>query len=138
MTRKLTSYVLSLALVGITLSSCGKYEDGPGFTVLTKKMRLTGIWDKTEEVDTDGTVYTDSDDETIEFTKSNTALLKDPTYGTNFSGTWEFISSKEKLRVSIDYPTTTVTDDWNIRRLTNSELWVSDPDGYQYHFKKVK
>lgn len=28
----------------ISLTSCGKYEDGPDFSLRTKKQRLTGTW----------------------------------------------------------------------------------------------
>lgn len=37
-----------LTLAGATtfgVSSCGKYEDGPGLSLLTKKSRVAGSWD---------------------------------------------------------------------------------------------
>lgn len=129
--------MLAVVLAGSTLSSCGKYEDGPGFTLLTKKARITGVWDETEEIDTDGTVYTDSSNETMELTKSGSAILNDPGSGLSLQGSWEFSSNKEKVRLTFNFGTTT-TEEYTIRRLTNKELWVRDVDGYEYRYEKKK
>ena len=40
-------FVLLLRTVSV-VSSCAKYEEGPSFTLLTKKMRLTGDWTVSE------------------------------------------------------------------------------------------
>ena len=40
----LTLVLIALFSISSVLTSCGKYEEGPNFTLLTKKMRLTGEW----------------------------------------------------------------------------------------------
>lgn len=137
MKKNLTYLTLAVVLISATLSSCGKYEDGPGFSLLTKKARITGVWDEKEEVDTDGTVYTDNDDATMELTKSGSAILNSPSSGISIQGSWEFASNKEKVRITFNFGTNQ-TEEYTIRRLTNKELWVRDVDGYEYRYEKKK
>ena len=127
---KISKIVLASVLVAtlsLSLSSCGKYEDGPGFTLLTKQMRLTGVWDVKEYQDVDGTVYADTDDATTEFTKSGTCILKDGSF--SYNGTWDFSSNKENLRTQFDFGGVSQLTESKIIRLTNKELWLKDSDG---------
>lgn len=106
-------------------SSCGKYEEGPEFTVLTKKQRLIGDW-KIVEAMIDGQTQNVEDyaEYTLTFERNGTARI---TYGALFhEGTWEFIDDKKKLR-TIDF-TGQMTEP-TIIRLTNKELWLKDADG---------
>ncbi len=125
----------SLGMIAL-LSACGKYEEGPGFTVLTKKARLTGIWDAQEYVSSTGSTSTDNDDATIEFTKSGTCLVNsnDPNFPFSISGTWEFVSDKEKVKLTFAGS----SDEFTIMRLTNSELWAKDSDGDITKYEKKK
>ena len=127
------SIKIGLASLGMIafLSACGKYEEGPGFTLLTKKARLTGEWDAKEYVDADGTVVADNDDATVEFVKDGKMIIREGS--TSTEGKWEFVSDKEKLRTSYSYTilgiTQTYTGETTIIRLTNKELWTKDSDG---------
>lgn len=121
-----TTAIVSL----LAVSSCGKYEEGPGVSLLTKKARLTGVWDVKEYI-SGNTTTTDNSDDTFE-------VLKDGTYkvtsgSTSTEGTWEFTSDKEKIKTSFSYTvfgsTTTITSESTIIRLTNKELWMKDEDG---------
>lgn len=113
------------------LSACGKYEEGPGFTLLTKKARLTGEWDIKEYVSSNGTAVADTDDDTFEFVKDGKLIVRSG--GTSTEGTWEFVSDKEKIRTTFSYTiggtTITDTDESTIIRLTNKEFWTKDSDG---------
>lgn len=116
-------------LIGGTLAaipSCGKYEDGPGFSLLTKKARLVGDWDR-KSVTSGNFTIEDTDDEITTFEKDGTIKVSED--GVSYSGTWEFIDKKEKLRVSYTEGSFTFSDDYTIRRLTNKELWLTDDDG---------
>jgi hypothetical protein len=122
--------VVALVLAGTTLliPSCGKYEEGPKFTLLTKKMRLVGDWDAKEYVYDNGTTVSESSDDVLTFEKDGTARY---TLGAfSFSGTWEFASDKEKVRVV--YSGT--PEELNILRLTNKELWLRE-DGDNYYIR---
>lgn len=130
-----TKTILTLATVVAAttfLASCGKYEDGPGFTLLTKKARITGEWDIKEYVDgSDGSVITDNNSDTYLAEKDGTLTLKQGSLSTK--GTWAFASDKEKLTITIPVVifgtsySTPVTA--TITRLTNKELWLKDDDG---------
>jgi len=120
-------------LAGLTFvfASCGKYEDGPGLSLLTKKARLSGTWDPVEYVDgTDGQVTADSNTDTF-------TLDKDGTYtytsgSTTYTGTWQFANDKEQLQATVTYSlfgqTQSITTTSIITRLTSKELWMKDPD----------
>lgn len=115
---------LTILLVFV-ISSCGKYEEGPEFTILTKKHRLVGDW-KIEEAMIDGQVQ-DAEayaDYTLTYERDGTARI---TFGALiYKGTWEFIENKEKLRsISMDGTMADAT----IIRLTNKQLWLKDADG---------
>lgn len=128
---KILKTTLLIAFGAMMVVSCGKYEDGPGFTVLTKKMRLSGTWRAVEYVDSDGTSTTTTDPATTEFTKDGSLILKsnDPNADFTFNGSWEFQNDKENLALTITAFGTSSTEILEILRLTNDELWLKDSDG---------
>ena len=116
----------------IGISGCKKYDDGPMFSLLTKKQRLTGEWEVKKfrqngvnaisqglelemEFDKDGD---------FEFTARSTYT---DYYGYSYNytnkvtGEWEFSNDKEE--VELDYDDSDISDEeWEITRLTNKEL----------------
>lgn len=42
--RKIAIILSIIAVTAMLFSSCGKYEEGPAFSLATKKARLTGDW----------------------------------------------------------------------------------------------
>jgi len=136
--KKLRYLLTAVLLTGLlfTAPSCGKYEDGPGFTLLTKKKRLIGDWDLVSTTDSDGTMYADNSSDFISYKKDD---VFNATYG-NYTiiGSWEFGSGKETIKTTFQIPftegqTTTIV---TIRRLTNKELWTMDEDGDIFKFEK--
>lgn len=123
-----------LTLLLVIVSSCGKYEEGPEFTVLTKKQRLVGEWQIEEATVNGAAVDPDSYSEyTLIFERDGTARI---TYGAlTYKGTWEFIDDKKKLR-SIGLTGDEVES--TIIRLTNKQLWLKDPDGDLQKLKSKK
>jgi hypothetical protein len=117
-----------LTLAGVTsigISSCGKYEDGPGFSLLSKKARVAGDWEvKTIGSQVMGGNYIIN----MTFEKSGslftTSSYSYAGYSNSYSqvGTWDFISDKEQLAVTIDGD----TELFEIKRLTNNEMWLDD------------
>jgi hypothetical protein len=127
---KTLKLIIALAFLGGTLlsvSSCGKYENGPGFTLLTKKARLTGDWDEKETVDVNGNVTADNSSDYATFEKDGTYKVTSGSF--SFIGTWEFVSDKEKLRVTYTSGSSSISSEATIMRLTNKELWLKDDDG---------
>jgi hypothetical protein len=115
------------------LVSCGKYEDGPDFTLRSKTARIAGSW-TLEKYMVDGV------DLTSQVTSADLALSlkydKDGSYTevrflsgqvvSTKSGTWKFSLNKENLVVTLTSGTVTA---YKILRLTNSELWLQETYG---------
>lgn len=121
-----------VAATALLFSSCGKYEEGPSFSLLTKKARIAGEWTVTE-------MTVDGEVQDMEGTSMVYTLEKDGTgsakvtwggFSFEFVAEWEFDEAKENLRVR----TKDENDEWDewaeseIIRLTNSELWMRDID----------
>lgn len=116
-------------LIGLVLGSCSKYEDGPSFTLLTKKMRLTGIWNL-DYLTMDGerqAASTSGVKMTYEFKKdgtgSNTFTMG--TWTETEPGTWSWSEKKDSIIMT---DTTGFRDAYLITRLTNSELVMQQTD----------
>lgn len=118
---------ISAALIALTfvLSACSKYEDGPSFSLLTKKKRLQGEWV------VESATYNDQD-ATAQFLAvagSNYVLEieKDGEYRTEGSdpdkGTWELGEDKDDIYFQSD-DTNAEEVSYRILRLTNKEFWV--------------
>lgn len=137
--KKGLSRNLLLAATVVTIlnfSSCGKYEDGPSFSLRSKKARLTGEW---EVVEINGQKPTGYKLE-MEFEKSGdfkatyAYTYGSQTYSDVAKGEWEWESDKEEISIRFDGETTTT--DFEIKRLTNKELWLEDNSGYEYELEK--
>jgi hypothetical protein len=128
--------VVSMALV--TFSSCGKYEEGPGISLRSKKSRVVNTWviEKYLEngVDLTSQVLPFLGSYSVEYKKDETfEVLTD---GMREIGKWSFDSKKENLEMMYDGSTS--KDLAKIIRLTNDELWLVEDDGtdkYEIHYK---
>ncbi len=150
--KKIT-LLLAVVMAGMfMLNSCGKYEEGPSFSILGKTSRITGVWkiDKMIVNNVEQTI-------TEEFGAVRFELMKDGkgkviySFGglsINVNLEWKFNSDKTHVSMRMqDITDTTVWGEWvesEILRLTNKELWVkeSDTDGGVTtetitHFSKV-
>jgi len=114
----------------IGLTSCGKYEDGPNFSLLTKKQRLTGDWELKKWIPYGGSnmigngleleIEFDKDgdfDMKLEHTYTYYGSSYTDTY--NVSGEWEFSSDKEEIELDFEEGGTW---EMEITRLTNKEF----------------
>ena len=126
----------------IGLSGCKKYEDGPYFSLLTKKQRLTGDWEATKLISDGVNMINQGVDVEIEFDNDGDFQLKAKNtytdyYGqsytetNNLKGEWEFSNDKEEIELDYDDG---FTEDWEITRLTNKEL---EADITSYMKKKL-
>jgi hypothetical protein len=108
--------LLSIAvIISLAITSCGKYEDGPGFSLLTKTARMTNKW---ELKSVDGEV--EAGLVVLDLKKDGSMSINEDGY--IIDGSWEFSSDKEDLRLSIFGDEV----DLKIRRLTNKELWLEN------------
>lgn len=113
--------------VGVVVVSCGKYEDGPGLSLRSKKARLAGDW-KINKYTVSGT------DLTSLFTSYSLTMEKDGNWnasadGFTAKGKWELVDSKENLKLVIDGSTDTDGDTLVITMLKNKEMHVKSKNG---------
>lgn len=139
--------ILFAAFAVLLLASCGKYEEGPSFSLLSKKSRVVGEW-YYEGIYVDGVEMTTPEDlvgysSTFEKNGEYLDMAVDAGNPIVNVGTWEFANDKEELAITIQYV------DWNntlvyntmnykILRLTNKELWysiTSNGSEYEVHLK---
>lgn len=121
-----------LAAAGVTavvVSGCGKYEDGPNFSLLSKKSRVVGTWDMKTLTDsqtgaTDNFCQNGAYCVEITMDKDNklTQKISDGSYSYTYTGTWDFNDDKTQLI----WTTPSYTTSYEIKRLTNKELWLDD------------
>ncbi len=130
--KKLFKTLIAVVAIGsLFLASCGKYEEGPGFTVRTAKARVSGDW-KLTSITVNGTDYTSSMGGTV-----TTTIDKDGTYKSTFTasgggstestGTWTF--NDDKTTISFTESTSGSTADvYTILELKNSEMKLQQID----------
>jgi len=119
-TFKSISLLIGLAFL---LGSCGKYDDGPGLSLKSKKNRLQQEW-QLEELEVNGTDFTsDINIWEIEFKKGGDYDLIFQEVGFDAgpdAGEWDFSNSKEEIEMKSDDGERL---DLDIKRLTSKELW---------------
>ena len=107
---------LSIAvIISLAISSCGKYEDGPGFSLLSKTARITNKW---ELKSVDGEV--EAGLVVLDLKKDGSMSINEDGY--IIDGSWEFSNDKEDLSLTFFGEEI----DLKIRRLTNKELWLEN------------
>ena len=127
------TYLTLASATAVGVSSCGKYEDGPNFSLRSKKSRVVGDWN----VKSIGSqVYADQNQNGIdygytinlEFDKNGSVLTSTTysygnlSYSYSYAGDWDFSENKEHLLLTIGGNTDTL----EIKRLTNTEMWLDD------------
>jgi len=130
----LTSLTIALVLV---LTSCGKYEDGPFFSIRSKNARITGEWElvKSEStvISSDGSTTTESFNGSI-MTSNYTSSLGNFSDSYSYSSTWEIDGDKNAVTMSTieDGSASTITSLWNWENgASEKEMLNIDGDIYR-------
>ena len=136
--------ILFAAFAVVFLASCGKYEDGPGFSLRSKKGRVAGEWtvesavqagvDITSSVTSGGTIdVTFGKDGVYTYTYDYTVFGQN--VNGSVSGTWDFSDDKTSLVITNGSGNSASS---KILRLTNKELWLEQTDSngsaYEMHY----
>ena len=136
--------ILFAAVAVVLLASCGKYEEGPGFSLRSKTSRLAGTWTVTEafqgstnitgDITNGGTVEVTFDKDGAYTYTYDFVVFGIPASGT-VTGTWAFSDDKTSIEISNGG---SQVESSKILRLTNSELWLEESDGsggtYEIHY----
>jgi len=131
--KKLIIYSFALFVLGTSISSCSKYEEGPKFALSTKKSRLVGDWKLVKQSE-NGT------DMNLSNGSSTASINEDGTYKTNTSytvlglpvsfdsdGKWEFNDDKSQVLFTETGASTTTR--LTILKLASKELKLKQIDG---------
>jgi hypothetical protein len=128
-TRTGKLYFFTGLLIILLSAGCAKYEDGPSFSLASKKARLTGNWKVTkfDAMDVATPYYHDFKSDGT-YKRTITILGSDIIY----TGTWEFTSNKEVVTLKIQG----AYEEMVITRLTDDEFWYKDTDGKVWELVK--
>ncbi len=125
---------LPVVLILLVMSSCGKYEEGPGISVRTKTARVVNKWMVQEASISDSITTANYEGQTYEFDRDETITIGLTILGFSISapGTWTFNSEKTNILTtySIDIMgfATTTTINWEILKLKEKEMKVRNID----------
>ena len=139
--------ILFAAFAVLLLVSCGKYEDGPGFSLRSRTSRIAGSWTYEKVifngVDVTSTWSEPGEDYTLEFTKDGgytETVIYPQGYIDVTSGSWELTDNDENISIKLATVYYSATEVNKILRLTNKEMWyvyTSPVSGNttEYHLK---
>ena len=131
--KKISIVLMFMAVVAFVFVGCKKYDDGPAFSLASKKGRVVNVW-KIEKMMYEGVdvPLTGSGYEnfTIEYTKDNKVIYTDNGVVDPDQETWDFGDKKETIITK----STNDADTMMITRLKSKEFWVKSMDGKsEYH-----
>ena len=117
-------FLFASLLVMTIVSSCSRYEEGPGLSLRSKDARLEGEW----------TIDEFSGQTSLDW---NMSIKDDGTYtfSSSFgevSGTWEWAT----LKTEVVFTNVLGDETYTIVRLANKELWYKDDNGDLYKWKQ--
>jgi hypothetical protein len=132
---KINIQLMAILFTGMvfTLASCSKYEDGPGFSLRSKKQRLANTWEVEKAYDDskDVTEYYDQFELQL-FTDGDARLVAlyvigDFSFEYETDGTWDLVNSGEDLE--LDFENNDADRTYQILRLKEDELWLREKGG---------
>lgn len=138
--KRIQIIFLSILIAGF-LQSCGKYEEGPKFSLIPKKYRVAGVW-KPEKLLLNG----QENEIGFAFIKDlKLTLMHDGTgemffWNSTADVEWKFSDDKENFLIRHNF--TGVWSDWSeseIIRLTMKDFWVrekNENDIIETHYSK--
>lgn len=145
MKNYLKSSLFAGIAVALTFVSCGKYEDGPNFSLRSKKSRLVNTWviEKAlqDGVDNTSNFKADNPEYLLEIREDNSFVSS--TYDSLLAardetkGKWKLSQKKEEIEFTVDATGQQFSE--KILRLTNSEFWTEVDFGFtkfELHYKQ--
>lgn len=120
---KKVAFLIPLSI--FLLAACGKYENGPKFTLLSKKARIVNSW-KGKQASYNGVPYSLNStfyENTYIFKKNFEYQIlgeANQIQAAEQNGTWRFDDEKESVIIEING----LTDTLIISRLKNNSLWL--------------
>lgn len=133
--------ILFVLVLFFLLNSCGKYEDGPAISFVSKENRLSRTWTLDNMEHSNG--YTTNEYYfKLTFEKNKSLKIEHKNKSDELvltNSTWEWLLGNYGLNLNLGYhpqglPSGTVS--FEIKKLTKKELWIQDRASLiMYHFK---
>ncbi len=124
-------YIIATVVFAVSLTACGKYEDGPEVSLRSRKSRVDGDWKVTRYM-VNGDDQTGShNNDRYNFTKDGdvTYTYTDNGLSISSSGTWDLVNDDEQLRTTTTVFGFTNTDNWTILELRNETMKLRKTEG---------
>lgn len=129
--KSISLKILALSLGALAfLPACNKYEDGPSFSLLSRKSRMANNW-RIDRAYDNGSDVTDSYDRyELDLGKSGSARISESSsfggviFTVETNGTWTFTNNDEDVRLDFDNDDADAT--YQILKLERSELWLRE------------
>lgn len=127
-------------LLSVSITSCKKYDDGPLINLTPRNERVANTW-VIDNATADGNdVTSDFDNYVLTLSSGGNADLVATytVFGVDFlfdtNGTWTFQNNDEEL--VLDFENDTADGTYQIRRLTETQLWLHEVgDDLELHLK---
>lgn len=140
--------VLGLMVSLFVVSSCRKYEDGPTFSLASKKQRISRDWNAELIARNSFDVMNQYGSFNMSFDKGGSftwtySLASDSTLR-EIKGNWELGNAKTAIKLEYQLTDTTLQQSvdrllfMDIQRLTGSEMWLEyiwESDDYRVHLR---
>jgi len=131
--RTMTTASILASITLATLSvGCGKYDDGPDFSLRSRNERIANTWNVENatkggsDVTSFFTQYELKMSKDGEATLSANYALGDLTFEFATSGSWELVNKDEDLK--LDFENNDADETYEILRLKEDELWLREKD----------
>jgi hypothetical protein len=139
MKKLLALSMFAIFAMALMFTGCGKYDDGPKFSLASKKSRVVNVWKKVKEIDNGVETPVDPNwaNESMELTKDNKVVdtyISGSVSMTVSTDTWAFDSKKTSIIISSSGYNFT----YKILRLKANELWWQFSSGtstYETHYE---
>ena len=128
-----TASLLAIITLGSLSTGCGKYEEGPDFSLRSRRERIANTWRVEKAMNGSDDVTSAFDQYELKMTKDGDATLTanyalgDLTFEFATNGTWDFENSDEDLK--LDFENNDADETYTILRLKEDELWVREKGG---------
>lgn len=135
---KKISFIIIIS--AIVFTSCGKYEEGPGISLRSKKSRIENTWDPVKVI-INSVDVTEPNTTNYQYSFDKEGGFKLIYETVTWEGTWKFDDKKEQLLLEweVQWLSTFITknDTFDILMLKNDELWLKN-DSAETHYSGLK
>lgn len=139
------TFILLLSAFLLLATGCSQYEFGPGFSLRTKKGRISNEW-KIEEAFINGQPDTANvlPRFEVDINRDESFIFYDTLMNSEgndsvvtFDGSWSFLENGEEVILVSEEQDSTRVYLWHILRLAGDEFWFEEKDNstdvYEYH-----